>query len=146
MTNVLMNEIALHQAIQKLKDENLDLLSTGTMRPSNHHELLSSQSMRDVLAECKDNYDLVIVDSPPLIAVTDSIVLSALVDGVCLVIRSGKTRMQMIRKAKKLLESSRSRIVGVILNDIDLKSVYGNWYYKNYYYYQLNNDQKDKSR
>ncbi|NIV14835.1 MAG: polysaccharide biosynthesis tyrosine autokinase [Aliifodinibius sp.] len=144
LTNVLMNEIALHHAIQRLGNEKLDVLSTGTL-PPNPSELLSTQGMRDVLAEGKDNYELVILDSPPLIAVTDSIVLSALVDGVCLVIRSGKTSREVIRKAKQLLESSPSRIVGVILNDIDLKRVYGDRYYKNYYYYYLgNNDQRGK--
>jgi Mrp family chromosome partitioning ATPase len=67
----------------------------------------------------------VILDSPPLMAVTDSIVLGSEVDGVCLVLKSGRTRQDVALRAKRLLENSQTNIIGTILNDIDTKIVTG---------------------
>jgi Mrp family chromosome partitioning ATPase len=80
----------------------------------------------------KREYELIIIDAPPLMAVTDPVILSTEVDGVCLVIKSGKTSHEAALRAKQLLENSHSRIVGTIVNDIDLQSVYG---YRDAYQY-----------
>jgi Mrp family chromosome partitioning ATPase len=98
--------------------------------------------MRDLLAKFKKEYDLIILDSPPLIAITDSLVLSNEVDGVCLVIKSGRTHRDMAVKAKRLLESARARIIGAVLNDVNLKKVYG--YYQDYYSYYTKHKKNPK--
>jgi tyrosine-protein kinase Etk/Wzc len=108
------------------ENENLFIFPCGTL-PPNPYELLNTQRMREVLAEFKRQYDVVILDSPPLMAVTDSVVLGSEVDGVCLVIKSGQTRQEAAIIAKRLLENSQTNIIGTILNDIDTKTV--NEYY-----------------
>ncbi len=110
----------------------LSVLTTGTP-PPNPSELLKSKRMEDLLNQLQEAYELIIIDAPPVIAVTDPIIVGQKVDGVLLVLRSGKTNYEVAIKAKKILENSRIEIIGCLLNDIDLKNRYG--YYKNFYYY-----------
>jgi capsular exopolysaccharide synthesis family protein len=121
---VSIEKVAVSWALQAPENENLFVFPCGTL-PPNPYELLAAQRMRDVLAEFKRQYDLVILDSPPLMAVTDSIVLGSEVDGVCLVIKSGSTRQDVALRAKRLLENSQTNIIGTILNDMDTKAVNG---------------------
>jgi capsular exopolysaccharide synthesis family protein len=130
LTNVLIDKVAGDHAIQHL--ENLAVLPSGTL-PPNPSELLDSQKMRELLAALRRDHDIIILDSPPLLPVTDSVVLSAQVDGVLFVIKSGSTNREMALRAKLILRNSRTKIIGAILNNIDLKSVYG--YYQAYYDY-----------
>ncbi|MCI0493746.1 polysaccharide biosynthesis tyrosine autokinase [candidate division KSB1 bacterium] len=133
LTNLLIDTtMSLGSSIQSYYNENLSILTSGTL-PPNPSEILNSQKMKDVLTEAKAHYDLLILDAPPVIAVTDSIILGAEIDGICLVIRSGKTSQDAVIKAIKMIENSGIKIIGIILNDVNLKNVYG--YYKDYYYY-----------
>lgn len=142
LTNVLISKVPIEEAIQKIKDTNLHLLSCGTI-PPNPSELLNTTRMREVLTELKNLYDMIVIDAPPLIAVIDPIILSKEVDGVCLVIKSGMTSFDAANKAKHILENSGAKIIGAILNDVNLKNIYG--YYKDYYAY-YNVDKKKKKR
>lgn len=128
---VLIEKVAVTWAIPVPQNENLFVFPCGTLSP-NPYELLAARRMRDVLAEFKRHYDLVIIDSPPLMAVTDSIVLGNEVDGVCLVIKSGRTRQDVALRAKQLLVDSQTNIIGTILNGIDTKVA--NRYDKSYHY------------
>lgn len=110
----------------------LSVLTSGTP-PPNPSELLKSKRMEDLLVQLQEAYELIIIDAPPVIAVTDPIIIGKKVDGVLLVLRSGKTTYEVAMKAKKILENSRIEIIGTLLNDIDLKNRYS--YYKNFYYY-----------
>jgi len=92
--------------------------------------------MEEIIAEAVDSYELVIIDSPPIISVTDSIILGRRVDGVLLVLRSGKTNCAAAIRTKKILENGHIGILGTLLNDVDLKNTYS--YYKDYYYYSNN--------
>ena len=144
LTNVLINNLPPSAAIQKLKLDHLYLLTSGTLPPS-PSELLNTVRMRELLAELRQQFELIIIDSPPIIAMTDSIILATEVDGVCLVIQSGRTSLAAAVKAKQLLENSHARIIGAVLNDIDIKRIYGNYgyyYYYNYYYYHNGKDGK----
>lgn len=125
LSDVLVNQIAPNHATQKQQTENLAVMSCGTtlLHPS---EVLFTKNMRELLSDLKHDYDLIIIDGPPLIAVTDSVILSTEVDGVCLVIQSGRTSHEAALRAKQLLENGRTRIIGTIVNDIDLRNVYGN--------------------
>jgi capsular exopolysaccharide synthesis family protein len=131
LTNVLANQIPASHATQQQPIENLAVMSCGTTF-SHPSEILFTNKMRELLAELKREYELIIIDAPPLMAVTDPVILSTEVDGVCLVIKSGKTSHEAALRAKQLLENSHSRIVGTIVNDIDLQSVYG---YRDAYQY-----------
>ncbi|MCG3118833.1 MAG: hypothetical protein ALAOOOJD_01108 [bacterium] len=121
---VSIEKVVTSWAIQAPENENLFVFPCGTL-PPNPYELLAAQRMREVLAEFKRHYDLVIIDSPPLMAVTDSIALGGEVDGVCLVIKSGRTRQNVALRAKNLLENSQTNIIGTILNGMDTEAVNG---------------------
>ncbi|NLP10032.1 polysaccharide biosynthesis tyrosine autokinase [bacterium] len=137
LSNFLADRAAApHSYIQILNSDqfsySLSVLTSGTL-PPNPSELLKSKRMADLLAQLQEAYELIIIDAPPVIAVTDPILIGKKVDGVLLVLRSGKTTYEAAMKAKKILENSRIEIIGCLLNDIDLKNRYG--YYKNFYYY-----------
>ena len=109
----------------------LFVLTAGTP-PPNPAELLASSNMRDILAELREQYDHIIVDTPPTLSVTDAVVMSTRADAVVLVIRSGQTTKQALRRARDLLMQVNARVAGVLLNAVDLTSP--DYYY--YYEYQ----------
>ena len=88
--------------------------------------------MRDMLTELRDQFDHIVVDTPPSLSVTDAVVLSQRADAVVLVIRSGQTTKQSLRRARDLLAQVNAKVVGVLLNAVDLSSP--DYYY--YYEYQ----------
>ena len=112
---------------------NLDVMMAGSI-PPNPAELCSSEPMRKLLHDLREDYSHVIIDSPPLLSVTDSTILSVQTDGVLLVSRSGFSTRDSLRRAKKLLEHVNSRLLGVVLNDLNL-AVDGYYYYYYYGYY-----------
>ncbi len=131
LTNVLIKKNHLDETIREMWQPNFSVIPSGTL-PPNPAELLNSQRMKEILSELKKRYDIIIIDSPPIIAVTtDTTILSKEVDGVCLVIKSGNTTYSAALKAKQLLVNSNAKIIGTILNDVDFKNVYG--YYDDYY-------------
>ncbi|MBN8235130.1 CpsD/CapB family tyrosine-protein kinase [Halobacillus kuroshimensis] len=117
-----VSEIASHTDLNKL-----DVITCGPI-PPNPSELLGSNKMKEFIEEAKQTYDMIIFDTPPVHAVTDSQVLGNFVDGVLLVVRSKQTEKDSAVKAKEQLEQSQANILGVVLNDQDIKS-------SNYYYY-----------
>lgn len=110
--------------------DNLDVLTSGPI-PPNPSELLASKKMTALLVELKDHYDIIIVDTPPAIAVTDAAILSSRCDGVIMVVDSGKVKREMALRAKGNLEHAKARILGVVLNNKNRKEA--DEYY--YYYY-----------
>src|SRR5256885_9619359 len=109
----------------------LFFLPAGTP-PPNPAELLASSNMKDVLAELREQYDHIVVDTPPALSVTDAVVMSTRADAVVLVIRSGQTTKQALRRSRDLLMQVNARVSGVLLNAVDLTSP--DYYY--YYEYQ----------
>ncbi|GAB7387955.1 CpsD/CapB family tyrosine-protein kinase [Bacillaceae bacterium] len=107
----------------------LELIPSGPI-PPNPAELLGSQRMRQLLQELSAEYDHVLVDAPPVLAVTDAQLLASQVDGVLLVVHAGKTDKEAAVKAKELLVNVQAKILGVVLNGRKIK---GEGYY--YYYY-----------
>jgi polysaccharide biosynthesis transport protein len=132
LSNVLTGSTTLEQAITHTAVlPNLFVLPAGTP-PPNPAELLASANMRDVLAQLREEYDHIIVDTPPSLSVTDAVVLSPRADAVVLVIRSGQTTKQALRRARDILAQVNAKVVGVLLNAVDLSSP--DYYY--YYEYQ----------
>jgi Mrp family chromosome partitioning ATPase len=93
--------------------------------------------MRDVLRDAQAEFDVVLIDSPPLLAVTDAAVLATMADGAILVIRVGATAKAAVRRAVAQLQTVHGRVVGAVLNDVDLRSgaFSGSYGYYYYYYY-----------
>jgi polysaccharide biosynthesis transport protein len=132
LSNVLTGSTSLEQAITRTAIlPNLFVLPAGTP-PPNPAELLASSNMRDVLAKLCQEYDHIVLDTPPSLSVTDAVVLSPRADAVILVIRSGKTTRQALRRACDILAQVNAKVVGVLLNAVDLSSP--DYYY--YYEYQ----------
>ncbi len=128
LSNVLTGSVPLHQAIVRSTSvSTLHILPAGTP-PPNPAELLASTNMRGVLKDLRDEYDHIVIDTPPTLSVTDAVVLSTAADSVVLVIRSGQTTKQALRRARDLLVRVNAKIAGVLLNAADLKSA-------DYYYY-----------
>jgi capsular exopolysaccharide synthesis family protein len=107
------------------------VLPAGTP-PPNPAELLASSNMRDVLGQLREQYDHIVIDTPPSLSVTDAVVLSPRADAVVLVIRSGQTTKQALRRSRDILTQVNAKVVGVLLNAVDLSSP--DYYY--YYEYQ----------
>lgn len=127
LSSVLVGEYELNEAAIKSDVPNLDILPSGPI-PPNPSELLGSNKMRRLIDEAKDQYDLVIFDTPPVLAVTDAQLLANFVDGSLLVIRSKQTDQESAIKAKELLEPAKAKLLGAVLNDVQTSK-------DQYYYY-----------
>jgi succinoglycan biosynthesis transport protein ExoP len=117
LTNVLAGTAALHEVVQPWGDGKLTVLAAGPM-PPNPSEMLGSAQMRSLLAELRTVNDYVIIDSPPLLPVTDAAVLSVLSDGCVLATRFGKTRREELAEAAASLARIDARLLGVVLNRV----------------------------
>jgi polysaccharide biosynthesis transport protein len=128
LSNVLTGSATLQQTITRSSIlPNLSILPAGTP-PPNPAELLASANMRDVLEELRGQYDHIVVDTPPTLSVTDAVVLSPRADAIVLVIRSGQTTKQALRRSRDILMQVNAKVSGVLLNAVDLSS-------PDYYYY-----------
>jgi capsular exopolysaccharide synthesis family protein len=110
---------------------NLTALTTGPV-PPNPADLLSSHRMREAIAELRRRFRFVVIDSPPIMAATDAVILSALTDGILLVVRSGDTPKEAFTRARDLLAAVKGRLLGVVLNAVDSSAPD---YYYSYRYY-----------
>ena len=127
LTEVLAGTNKVDQLIRDTGIEGLWLLTAGSI-PPNPSELVGSERMRETLASMVVEFDLVIVDSPPLMPVTDAMLLSTMVDGVVLVVNSKKTAKQLARAALARLEFARAKLFGVLLNEVDVNSPHYRYY------------------
>ncbi|HSC76982.1 MAG TPA: polysaccharide biosynthesis tyrosine autokinase [Candidatus Acidoferrales bacterium] len=122
---------------------NLYFIPAGPV-PPNPAELLSSARMKQLLGELTKEYDHIILDSPPLLSITDATVLSVMVDGVVLVVRFGKTTREVLRHMRQMLHNVNARVLGVVLNGVALNSVDYYYYYYSYYGYGYRQDDQQK--
>jgi polysaccharide biosynthesis transport protein len=121
LANVLTGHVSLQESIQQTTIGNLYLLPRGAL-PPNPADLLMSQKMRDVLRELRESFDFIVIDSPPVIAVSDASIVSASCDGVLLVLHGQKTTTPRARRAVERLERIGAPILGVVLNGIDMRN------------------------
>ncbi len=136
------DNIDIHEIIKPSGMDNLDIITAGHV-PPNPSELLSSKKMDELFAKLREEYDYIIVDSPPIIAVTDALILSKKVDQLVLVIRVNSTEREIIEQAKSLLHNIDVKVAGVVVNGIEVKKYYSGYkYYYYYYYYYYTDDEK----
>ena len=128
LSNILVNEATIEETAYATGIGNLDVISSGPI-PPNPSELLGSKRMEGLIQEASSSYDLIIFDTPPVLAVTDAQILGNVVDGTILVIRSGQTEYELAIKAKEALEPAKAKLLGTVLNDREKTST------TNYYYY-----------
>ena len=121
LAEVLAGQRQVNEVIQPIVQNFMSFLSSGSL-PPNPAELLGSDKMREILIALRKEYDYVLVDSPPLSAVTDSVLLSILVDGVVLVVDSQETPHPVVKKAYADLRYARAKMLGVVLNRVSPQS------------------------
>jgi capsular exopolysaccharide synthesis family protein len=132
LTNVLVGELTPEQAVQRTEVENLQLLPSGPL-PPNPAELLDSSRMSALLQELVGLADLVVMDSPPAIMLTDALLLASQVDKTILVAAAGQVTRDAFDEMVRLLRHARGDLLGVVLNKLKLSA--GDYYYYYYYYY-----------
>lgn len=127
LTELLVGKKELKDVVQ-YRNKNLHIITSGKI-PPNPAEMLASKSMKRLLEQLANEYDYILMDTPPLNAVTDAQVLSTEADGTLIVIRSEKTKKESILTAKNLLQKVNANILGIVFNDV------ANSINKYYYYY-----------
>ena len=123
---------AVADAVQATGIEGLDALTAGVI-PPNPSELLGSEQMKNLLQRAKEQYDYVLIDTPPVMPVTDALIVSRFVDGMILVIASAEVKVEMAREVKNQLVNAGANILGVVLNKV--RSEHHGYGYGYYYYY-----------
>jgi capsular exopolysaccharide synthesis family protein len=132
LTDFLAGQAPLERVIMPTAIPKLHLLSRGSPAP-NPTELVGSQKMHESLGALKERFDFLLIDSPPITPVSDAVLLSTMVDGVILVVRGQRTRKHLVKAAVAQLKSSQAKILGVVLNGVDIRSAeYSNLYHPSY--------------
>lgn len=135
LTNLLANKKPLSEVVQTIEDlNNLHILTSGPL-PPDPSEMLSSQAFQKVIEEARQEYDMILIDAPPVLSVTDATILCKVVDGVVLVIAMKETKKDAAKQAKKALDKVNANILGVLLTKSKLSK-------KSSYYYYYSEDKK----
>ncbi|HED11579.1 MAG TPA: polysaccharide biosynthesis tyrosine autokinase [Caldithrix abyssi] len=145
LTNYLMDDISFEQMIKPSIMDNLYIIPSGVL-PPNPSELLASEKMKALLIKLREEFDFILFDTPPIIAVTDAAILSTIVDGAILVVSSGHTNYDALVRAKSLLDAVNTRILGALLNGVEVGGMYGSYYYYYYHHYYSKPGGKKKRR
>jgi len=134
ISSVIIGTASLDEAVKPTTVDNLWVLPCGPI-PPNPAELLHSEAFGRIVAAATKLFDRVILDSPPVNVVTDASILGTMVDGVLLVVRAGKTLRESAKAARHQLTNLGARVLGVVLNDVDLSRRGADYYQHHYYYY-----------
>lgn len=145
LSTVLTGSVSLQEAIQNVPEvPNLDILPSGPVPPF-PTEMLSSDTMHELLARCATMYSHIVLDSPPILSVTDGVILARQADAVALVVRHGKSSRHIVRRGRDLLARAGAPVTGVILNAVDINSpeYYGYYGYSGYAYSNVDTETWD---
>lgn len=134
IVNVILDHSQLDQIVHRDVTPGLDIITSGAI-PPNPSELLGSRKNQKLIELFRDRYDTIILDTPPLLAVTDAQVLTTISDGTIIVAQHGVTKKDEIMQAKDLLEKVKGNILGVVLSQIPIDD-------NSYYYYYSYEDKK----
>jgi len=145
ISDFLMDKsMKIESIIKKSNIENLDVITSGLI-PPNPSELLASKRMDETIEKLKEKYDYILFDSPPVIAVTDSMIMANKVDLLILVIRIDQADKNVVIRTKELLDNIKVDITGIVINGIQPQKYYSSYEY-NYYYYYYGKSKKNKSK
>lgn len=137
LSEVIIGKESLENAICEYKP-NIYILPSGKI-PPNPSEMLSSAAMNKLLDVLKEEYDILILDSPPLENFTDGQILAAKVEGTILVVQAGESKIESVKEAKNLLDIVGANIIGVVMNKVSNSK-------KRYYYYYENDEKKKRKK
>ena len=128
------NSAMVNGLIRKTEVDNLFLITCGQI-PPNPITLFASERMKQLIKKLQEEYDIILVDSPPILSVADTSILASEVDTVIMVVQAGQTKRQSAQNAVEMLGKIGHEPFGVILNNVDFSKHYGSYYYYYYYYY-----------
>jgi len=129
----LAGKVSIKDIILKTEIENLWIIPSGVV-PPNPSELLDSNRMKVLIEELKKVFDVVLFDTPPVLAVVDALVIGSLADGVVLIVQPGKTTRKPFLRAAEELRRANAKIIGVLFNQAVVRK--GDYYYVDYYKYR----------
>lgn len=115
LTNVLIGEAGLHDVTQEWGADGLEVLASGPI-PPNPNELLGSSVMVQMLQQAREDYELVVIDTPPILPVADALIVAALADGAILVVKHGHTTAEQVKRALESLDAAAARVIGTVLS------------------------------
>ena len=139
LTNYLTTNTRLEDVVVRTPIENLYFLPSGLL-PADSAGILNSQRMSELITDVKSRFDLVLIDSPPILGVSDASVLSNEADLTLIVVQHRKLPRHMLMRVKQTVENVGGRVIGVVLNNVDVRSDSQYQYYTSYYtYYSPNN-------
>lgn len=118
LTEILQGSLDLKDALFNIDIENLAFISAGSI-PDNPVELLHSDKMKKFVDDVRENFDYILLDTPPIISVTDSSIIAPFTDGVLMVIQAGRTQRGIIQRSTELLHQARAKIIGYVLTNIE---------------------------
>lgn len=143
LSNFLSGHEGLESIIKKTDIPNLYYIPSGPI-PPNPSELIGSDLFKSMMESLGERFDHLVLDSPPVLGFADSIILSTAVDGVILVVLGGKTPRETLLRAKEILYQVNAKILGVVINRVDIqRSDYGYYYYRYHYYYGKEEKKKE---
>ena len=150
LTNLIIGDASAEELIQPTGLDRLDVLCSGPI-PPNPSELLGGPRMVQILDELKGKYDRILIDTPPIGAVTDAAVVGQVVDSVLLVVHAGKTRRKLIERGLEQLAQINVAVGGIVLNNLRIGQKryypgYDHYYYYYSSYYGADSQQKSRSR
>jgi succinoglycan biosynthesis transport protein ExoP len=133
LSTVLSREMEIADVLALIdvhEESKLHVMTSGAV-PPNPAELLGSQQMKRLLKMLDPHFDYIVIDSPPINTVTDGVLLASMVDGVILVVHGGQAKREFVRRAHRLLQGVNARVLGVVLNNINIRP--HDYYYQGYY-------------
>ncbi|MBS3921153.1 MAG: polysaccharide biosynthesis tyrosine autokinase [Deltaproteobacteria bacterium] len=143
LSNFLSGNADLESIIKKTEIQNLYYIPSGPI-PPNPSELIGSNLFKTMTESLGERFDHIVIDSPPVLGFADAIILSTAVDGIILVVLGGKTPRETLQRAKEVLYQVNAKILGVVINRIDIqRSDYGYYYYRYHYYYGKEKKKKE---
>ncbi|WP_424769268.1 CpsD/CapB family tyrosine-protein kinase [Paenibacillus sp. sgz302251] len=128
LSSVISKQCSLEEVIQMTDIPNMDVITSGAI-PPNPAEMMASQRMTSLIEQLRGMYDVILIDTPPLLAVTDAQIIATKSDGVILVVDQGRVKRDIAMKAVKNLENVNARILGVVLNNVKHKANEEGYYY-----------------
>jgi len=135
LSNFLSGNAELESILKKTEIPNLFYIPSGPI-PPNPSELIGSNLFKSMMKSLEETFDHIVVDSPPVLGFTDSVIISTFVDGIILVVTGGKTPRETLQRAKEVLQQVNAKILGVVINRVDIhRSDYGYYYYRYHHYY-----------
>lgn len=137
VTDIMTGKISMDDIMKTPGMDNLYIITSGTL-PPNPAEIVGSRMIADLIKQVRSEYDMVLIDAPPVLSATDAAIYGSLADGVVLVYRVGKVGRAVLKRAKAQLDNVRAKVIGIVLNGLKAEispDFAAQDYYKYYYYY-----------